>query len=148
MYRKLIPFVVVVAMCACAVTYYPTQDSFTVRGLEALQKTTDSFYVKAAGALHGGEKLDSAEIEGFYITAERQVGMLLTRAETFLHNKEMVNGLKLLRDNFQLAAELHSQGFNSELEIGLVRELLASQFRALLSLERAKPLPGEMQCQD
>jgi len=145
MIRKLLPLVVVL-MCACAIHYYAPYDAETESRLAALQAQTNMFYATAEDvfyattddALDMSNTMDAEIVHQFYLDVQDEIGELLTRAESFLNNTDTINQLKLLRESFQNAEELHGLGFSSVYEIKLIRSGLNSHFRAVLTLEQAK----------
>lgn len=137
MFRRIALPLAVVLMLGCAVAYYATYDADTDTRLTKLQGKTEFFYQTAIAEFDKGGIAEQA-IESFYDEAQEEVGYLSNKADGYLNNRESIHQYELLRESFNLAEQLHLEGFKSTAEIELIASSLDSHFRALLALERAK----------
>jgi len=139
MFRKLTPLLAVVLLFACAVTYYAPHDAETETKLMALQSKAEFFYQTTATELEAERSLSLETQNRFYGETQEILGNLQNKAESYLNNKDTVHELALLRESFDIAQDLQAHGFRVLDEVLLIQKAMDSHFRALLSLERAKP---------
>lgn len=111
-------------------------DVQTDKGITALQKDTEVFFVTLEAA-EGSMAAPYAASKDFYGQAKVAVSALRIRADALERGSFTVRMLDRLQNNFDRLAADHREGI-SKPELPLYRGALNSQFTSLLTFELAK----------
>lgn len=130
-------FLLALCLSGCsAIKLAGDYDAQTDRGVTALQRNTESFFVKLESV--DGDKAAPYEAnKSFYGKSKVAISSLRIRADALERNSLTVRMLDRLQTNFDALATDHKEGISKQ-ELPLYRGGLNSQFTAILSFELAK----------
>lgn len=111
-------------------------DEQTDRGVTALQRNTESFFVRLE-SVDGDRAAPYAANKAFYGQTKVAISSLRIRADAMERNSLTVRMLDRLQANFDGFAADHREGIHKQ-ELPLYRGGFNSQFTAILSFELAK----------
>ena len=123
--------------CACSVfrpsaPYDPAFDA----GMVHFQKDVTAFFEEVA-ACNGTDRGTHSAFSGEYRSFSNRMAGLRGQAARHARNDSTLRALDLLRESFDEVEAMHREGLIPE-EVTVLRELVDTQLRLLVQLERAK----------
>ena len=128
-------------LVACQVTLIARYDPVFDQTGTALQKKMDTFLTELEVSA-GRPEADYSARQSFYPEYLVDLRSLLIRAQSHEHNETTVQQLELMMDNVKNFQTLHQAGPIDSPTIEVNRNLFNQGWKAILTLELAKPRAG------
>jgi hypothetical protein len=122
--------------CACSALLPAPYDPAFDAGMVHLRKDVTAFFDEVA-ACNGTDRGTHSAFSDDYRSFGNRMAALRGQAARHARNGSTLRSLDLLRENFDKVEAMHREGLIPE-EVDLLRELVDTQLRLLVQLERAK----------
>ena len=129
-------FVMILFASSCALLPGAPYDPAFDTGAVNLRKDVNAFFDEVA-ACNGTDQGTHSAFAGDYRAFTSRIAGLRGQAVRHPRNESTLQSLDLLRENFDKVEQTHRDGLLPE-EVTILRELVDTQLRLLIQLERAK----------
>ena len=134
--RVSVMFAVLLFASTCSLLPSAPYDPAFDAGVVNLRKDVDAFFGEVA-ACNGTDRGTHSAFAGDYRTFTSRIAGLRGQASRHPRNDSTLQSLDLLRENFDKVESTHRDGLRLQ-EVQILRELVDTQLRLLIQLERSK----------